>query len=158
MSFRARLTRFFVLIVVIPMIAVGFLVFRLISESGQAKTDARANGVLSAATSLYRSESITASADARSIARELSSQAAGRTLSTAQIRNSIATLAAQSGLARIVVSMGSRPTIDIGDRTALAPGSATVRGRRITVNASELTAAQYVREVAVTGAALLVRE
>jgi hypothetical protein len=32
MSFRTRLTGFFVLIVVVPMLAVGFLVFRLISD------------------------------------------------------------------------------------------------------------------------------
>jgi sensor histidine kinase regulating citrate/malate metabolism len=49
MSFRARLTWFFALIVVFPMIAVGFLVFRLIDESQQAKTDARASGVLGVA-------------------------------------------------------------------------------------------------------------
>jgi diguanylate cyclase (GGDEF)-like protein len=160
MSFRARLTRFFILIVVIPMIAVAFLVFRLISESQQAKTDARANGVLSAAASLYRSESITASAEARSVAHALSSQVAGKGLSGAQLRGVIAALRAQSGLARVAVRIGSKATIDIGDPTALAPGSASVRGRQITVVASELTASQYVRELAgtVRGVALLVHE
>ena len=43
MSFRTRLTSFFVLIVVVPMIAVAFLVFRLISDSEQGKADARVN-------------------------------------------------------------------------------------------------------------------
>jgi hypothetical protein len=33
MSFRTRLTGFFILIVVVPMVAVGFLVFRLIGDS-----------------------------------------------------------------------------------------------------------------------------
>lgn len=158
MSFRARLTRFFILIVVIPMIAVAVLVFRLISESVQAKTDARANGVLGAATSLYRSESLSASVDAASIARSLSSQTAGRKLSAAQLRAVVAPLAAQSGLARIAVMRGSRVIFDVGDRTALAPGSATVRGRGITVVASELTATQYVHELVVQGVALVVRE
>jgi hypothetical protein len=37
MSFRTRLTSFFVLIVVVPMIAVGFLVFRLIDDSVQGR-------------------------------------------------------------------------------------------------------------------------
>ena len=37
MSFRTRLTGFFVLIVIVPMIAVGFLVFRLISDSQGGK-------------------------------------------------------------------------------------------------------------------------
>ena len=53
MSFRTRLTSFFVLIVVVPMIAVGFLVFRLIGDSQQGKADARADGLASAAASLY---------------------------------------------------------------------------------------------------------
>src|SRR5579863_3541715 len=107
MSFRARLTRFFILIVVIPMVAVGFLVFRLISESQQAKTDARASGALSAATSLYRTESVLASSDARSIARALSIQTAGRSPSSARLRSAIAPLAAQAGLARVVFRVGS---------------------------------------------------
>jgi diguanylate cyclase (GGDEF)-like protein len=46
----------------------------------------------------------------------------------------------------------------VGDRNALAPGSASVRGRPITVTASELSAEQYVRELAVSGAVLLVRQ
>ncbi len=53
MSFRTRLTSFFVLIVVVPMIAVGVLVFRLIGDSEQGKADARASGLAKAAASLY---------------------------------------------------------------------------------------------------------
>ena len=40
MSFRTRLTSFFVVIVVLPMVAVGLLVFRLINQSEQGKADA----------------------------------------------------------------------------------------------------------------------
>jgi hypothetical protein len=35
MSFRARLTIFFVVIVVVPMVAIGVLMFSLINDSGQ---------------------------------------------------------------------------------------------------------------------------
>ena len=49
MSFRARLTTFFVLIVVVPMAAIGVLMFRLINDSQQGKADARASGLASAA-------------------------------------------------------------------------------------------------------------
>jgi len=158
MSFRARLTRFFILIVVIPMIAVGFLVFRLINESQQAKTDARANGVLSTATSLYFSESAVASGDARSLARSLSAQVGTGSAATERLRGTVATLAAQSGLARVVVERGSRAVVDFGNRTALAPGSASVRGKQLTVTASELTAAQFLRELDVSGTLVLLRE
>jgi hypothetical protein len=71
MSFRTRLTSFFVLIVVIPMLAVGFLVFRLIGDSQQGKADGRADGVATAAASLYPNESLAARVDARAIVRAL---------------------------------------------------------------------------------------
>ncbi len=158
MSFRARLTSFFILIVVIPMIAVAFLVFRLISDSEQGKTDARANGVLGAARSLYQSESVAASGDARAIARALASQSAGGRASPKAIRATVTTLAGQAGLARVVVREGGRVLADVGTANAIAPGEAGVRGRRFTVLASEITAAQYVRELVVPGVRVVVRE
>jgi diguanylate cyclase (GGDEF)-like protein len=157
MSFRARFTRFFVLIVVIPMIAVGFLVFTLISESEQGKTDARASGVLSAATSVYGNSSAAASADARSIARTLSAQVARGGPSVAELHRTLDALAAQSGLARIAARLGPR-TADIGDPNAVAPGLASVSARGITVVASELTANQYAHELASPGVGVLVRQ
>ena len=57
MSFGARLTTFFVLIVVVPMVAMGLLMFRLIGGSQQGKADARASGVATAAAGLHQSES-----------------------------------------------------------------------------------------------------
>ena len=45
MSFRARLTIFFVGIVVVPMVAIGVLMFSLINDSQQGKADARAGGL-----------------------------------------------------------------------------------------------------------------
>jgi diguanylate cyclase (GGDEF)-like protein len=158
MSFRARLTSFFILIVVVPMIAVAFLVFRLISDSELGKTDARANGVLNAATSLYQAESVAASADARSFARALSSQTAPGSLSSTAIRALTTTLAGQSGLARVVVSSGAHTLADIGGRDAVAPGEATVPARRLTVLVSEITAGQYVRELTGPGVAVVVRQ
>ena len=41
MSFRNRLTLFFVLIVVVPMVAVAFVLFSLIATSESGKADAR---------------------------------------------------------------------------------------------------------------------
>ena len=71
MSFRTRLTGFFVLIVVVPMIAVGFLVFRLISDSQHGKAEARADGLASAAVSFYNAES----ADAHDFAGRIAAAA-----------------------------------------------------------------------------------
>ncbi len=40
-SFRNRLRLFFVVIVIIPMIAVAFVLFRLVAESDKSQTDAQ---------------------------------------------------------------------------------------------------------------------
>ena len=155
MSFRTRLTSFFVLIVVIPMIAVGFLVFRLISDSQNGKVDARVSGLAAAAQSLYTGQSDTASADASTIARLLAVPG------TASIRARTAALAEQLGLARVSVSQGSRTLADIGDTTALAPGAARVLqqpGGPLTVTVSEITAAEYLRDVQAPGAATVISQ
>ena len=107
MSFRTRLTSFFVLIVVIPMLAVGFLVFRLISDSQQGKADARANGLATAAAQHLQSESARrAAATPQVIAR-----AVGATPSARAACQGSSVLASQAGLARVAVTGGSR-TVD----------------------------------------------
>jgi diguanylate cyclase (GGDEF)-like protein len=156
MSFRTRLTTFFVLIVVVPMVAVGFLVLRLISDSEQGKADARANGVLTVAVGLFETESVVARGDAQSIARDLSARlVAGAPVS--EVRSRVATLATQAGLARVLVTNGPTTLADVGDPTAIAPGSATIAGTQVTVTVSELTAAQYAHEIAVPGVGVVVR-
>jgi diguanylate cyclase (GGDEF)-like protein len=145
MSFRTRLTSFFIVIVIVPMIAVGFLVFRLIGDSATGKADARANGLATAAGSLYDSAAAVARLDAQTIARAI----VGTPPQTVRAR--VTALEAQAGLARITVKVGSRPTVDVGDRTAIAPGAAMIRaspGPPMTITTSELKAGQYVRELA----------
>jgi diguanylate cyclase (GGDEF)-like protein len=154
MSFRTRLTGFFVLIVVVPMIAVAVLVFRLISDSQQGKADARAGGLASAATSLYQSETATGRVDAQTIARQLA--ASGPAL-LANLR----AVAAQSGLARVTVRRGSKLLADVGNHTAIAPGSARLPATSsvgaVTVMASEVTAAQYARDLHASGVQISIR-
>ena len=154
MSFRTRLTGFFLLIVVVPMIALAVLVFRLISDSQNGKADARANGLASAAASLYRSESASGRADAGTIARQLGTSGPGLLPNLAGIR-------ASSGLARLMVRRGSNVLVDVGDRTAIAPGAARLFASSslgaVTVLASEVTAAQYARDLHASAAQVVVR-
>ncbi len=155
MSFRARLLTFFVLIVVVPMIAMGVLMFRLISDSQQGKADARASGLASAAASLYESEAGFARADSETLAR-----AVGR-LHGKDLDIRFSALARQAGLARATLTAGARTLVDVGDRRAVAPGSALLvesgSSRRLIVTVSELTASQYARELSAPGAAVVVR-
>ena len=156
MSFRARLTIFFVVIVVVPMVAIGVLMFSLINDSEQGKADARAGGIAATAGSLYQSEAGSARTDAATLARTVGSLH-GKALSVR-----FATVARQSGLARATLSHGSTTLVDVGDRTAIAPGSVLVDnaagGSVMTVTVSELTASQYARELSAPGVAVVVRD
>ena len=156
MSFRARLTTFFVLIVVVPMIAMGVLMFRLIDDSQQGKADARASGLASTAGSLYQSEAALARGDAETLARAVG-LLRGKAL-TARF----AALAKQAGLSRATLSAGTRTLVEVGSRNAIAPGAARLTRRgarpRMTVTVSELTANQYTRELAAPGIATVVHD
>src|SRR5947209_1479461 len=123
MSFRARLTTFFVLIVVVPIVAMGVLMFRLINDSEQGKADARASGVATVAGSLYQTESALARADAETLAR-----AVGPLRGKALVSR-FSELARQAGLARATLRAGATTLADIGDPTAVASGTAILRSR-----------------------------
>src|ERR1700761_8331467 len=97
---RTPLTSFFVLIVIVPMVAIGILGFRLISDSEQGKADARAGGLATAAASVYASSMAQARSDAAAVARDPGLQSASKRHSR------LATLASAAGLARATVSGG----------------------------------------------------
>jgi diguanylate cyclase (GGDEF)-like protein len=156
MSFRTRLTSFFVLIVIVPMVAIGVLGFRLISDSEQGKADARAGGLASAAASVYQSAVAQARTDAAAVARDPGLQSAARR------RARLAALASAAGLARATVTRGGATLADVGDLSAIAPGVATVRRNGqdapLSVAVSELTAAQYARQLTSRDAGVVVRQ
>ncbi len=62
MSFRGRLTLFFLLIVVLPMIAVAVLVTQVAMESRNGKADARLAAGLDSALAVYRDDAAAAGA------------------------------------------------------------------------------------------------
>jgi diguanylate cyclase (GGDEF)-like protein len=156
MSFRTRLTGFFVLIVIVPMIAFGFLVFRLISDSQRGKADARADGLVTAASSLYDASSAAARIDAQTVGRALVGTP------RADMRLRLVALENGSGLARLRVTESTRTIASLGSTTAIAPGSVTVRepggAAPVQVVASELTAAQYTHELAGPGVGVVVSQ
>jgi diguanylate cyclase (GGDEF)-like protein len=155
MSFRTRLTGFFVLIVVVPMIAVGFLVFRLIGDSEQGKADARVTGISTAAAAEYRGSSSRARLVAEGLAGELAGSSTRAQIRT--LRAKVRRVATQPGIARVTVSVGPRVLADAGSKDAVAPGSATTAGSGTTVAVSELTAAQYAQGLATNGIGVVVR-
>src|SRR5437588_5562682 len=56
MSFRARLTLFFFLIVIVPLISVAVIVFRLIGDNEHGQADSRLAQGQTAAFGLYRQQ------------------------------------------------------------------------------------------------------
>ena len=156
MSFRARLTIFFIGIVVVPMVAIGVLMFSLINDSQQGKADARAGGVAAEAGSVYEADAASARTDAATLARAVGS-VHGKALSVR-----FAALATQAGLARATLTDASRTIVDVGDRAAVAPGSVVVKNpaaaSAMTVTVSEVTASQYARELSSSGVAIVVRD
>jgi diguanylate cyclase (GGDEF)-like protein len=153
MSFRARLTLFFLLIVVVPMVAVTIVVYALIDDSANGKTDARLATAQTTAMSVYRAEQARAGGVVRSLARNqalFDPRAVAR--ARAQLRG--------GGVRRIVVTQGGRVLGDAGDRDAVASRAIAVRvgTRTVEVQAATITARDYVARVReLTGLPVAVR-
>jgi uncharacterized protein HemX len=78
-SFRNRLALFFVLIVIVPMLAVAFLLFRLIGESER--------GQASAAVAQQHSIALRLFSEQRTLARAVLKEVAGADETTKTIKN-----------------------------------------------------------------------
>src|SRR5829696_8026396 len=70
MSFRDRLRLFFALIVVVPMVALGIVLFTLIGRTETGKADAGIATAARAAVGVYREEVAHARAAMRDLARD----------------------------------------------------------------------------------------
>jgi diguanylate cyclase (GGDEF)-like protein len=135
------------------MLAVGVLVFRLISDSGQAKAQARADGVLASATGLYGSDAASARSAAVSLAR------AAANVPSARLPARVRAVITQAGLVRVELIRGGHTILDVGSRSAVAPGRAAFRRGHTTttVEVSGTSAAQLAGTLG-GGSDLVVRE
>ncbi len=153
MSFRARLLLFFVIIVVIPMIAVALVLFSLTRDSEVGKTDAQiAQGLRTAFASFDQSR-----ADARERLESIASdQQLGSALAdgnVAEARTRARALARENDVAALAIyDSGGKLVAFEGDKSAIASAVArptTEDGRRVGSVALSITPAQvYAREVA----------
>ncbi|MBX5439933.1 MAG: diguanylate cyclase [Solirubrobacteraceae bacterium] len=156
MSFRARLTLFFVLIVIVPMLSVAIVLFRLISDNETGKADAGLRVTSRVAVRLY--EEARAEADevvaAVGTDRRLAAALRDRREAAAQAR-ARALLAARE-IERIELT-GGDVELAAGSPDAIAPTERTLVGaggeRFGTLAVSVTGAAAYARELrAATGA------
>jgi diguanylate cyclase (GGDEF)-like protein len=128
MSFRNRLTLFFVLIVVVPMVAVAFVLFRLIADNESGKADARLAATKGSAINLYHEDYNRANLTARRIGRDVALAQALRANDRQALQARVSALLEQENARRIVVARGNRAIADAGSATAIFPASRNLVG------------------------------
>jgi diguanylate cyclase (GGDEF)-like protein len=128
MSFRNRLTLFFVLIVVVPMVAVAFVLFRLIADNESGKADARLAATKGSAINLYKEDYNRANAAAAKIGGDVALSQALRDGDRQALEARLQELLTQERVRRIVISQGSRATADVGSETAVFPAARDLVG------------------------------
>ena len=169
-SFRTRLRLFFVLIVIVPMIAVTFIVFRLIAESENGQADARVAARQETAISLYydaRGDADRLAAQIgrdNQLARALRTSTDGNT-NTAALKAATRRLLVANPQARRIVLTDpddeQHVLADVGDPRATFPAtrSLVADGKPVAeLQVSVQDAAAYAREVKrATGLETIVR-
>ncbi|MBI5104314.1 MAG: diguanylate cyclase [Solirubrobacterales bacterium] len=160
-SFRTRLGLFFLLIVVVPMIAVAFIVFRLIADSEKGQAGARIAARQEAAISLYYGARDDGDQLAARIGRDPRLAAALREGDRAGVVKAAERLRRSVGAERIVLRNGRDVLADVGDGKASFPATRDLvaDGRRVAeLQVSARDAIDYARLVRqATGLEVVVR-
>ena len=123
MSFRNRLILFFFLIVVVPMVAVGVVLFDLIANNESGKADARLNANYRAAVHLSEQDRTDAAGVAREIGSDSALSQALRTNDVAALTQRAKELLATKQAQRIVIARGNQAIVDVGNKTAVFPAA-----------------------------------
>jgi diguanylate cyclase (GGDEF)-like protein len=157
MSFRTRLTLFFVLIVVVPMTALGFVVVRLVSDSERGKAAAQNRSSAAAAAASFERLSVKGARDARRLAHDDRLLSALALDDPAAARARARELAELIGLARVRITKDGSLHSDLGDPHAIGGGMARIRASgdaaapAYAVETSGATADRFARDVSVLG-------
>src|SRR5215210_6208776 len=114
MSFRRRLTLFFVLIVIVPMVAVAVVLFRLISDNEDGKADARLAAEQTVAINIYDDARIRAARSLERIAADEQLAGALQDDDVAAARSRAQALLASEGARRIVLVRDGAAVFDVG--------------------------------------------
>jgi diguanylate cyclase (GGDEF)-like protein len=152
MSFRSRLLLFFMIIVIVPMIAVALVLFSITADSETGKADAAIAQGLRASFAVYDGDRAEAKDELEQVARDpalaaaLARRDAGAVLARldalAREVSGVRFIAAYDNQRRLVGSMGAT------DAVATAVAAPATASRRIGLIAVSVTsAADYAREV-----------
>jgi diguanylate cyclase (GGDEF)-like protein len=160
-SFRRRLTLFFLLIVVLPMVAVAVLVSALADDSREGKTDARLAASTETALALYEDALEQGEADARVAARDGALADALRSADAGAGEAAARRLAAELGVASVaVLDADGKRLAAAGEDDGIASSELELRGSAGPIGGvviAPLSAARYADQVAeLTGAEVVV--
>src|SRR5436190_12580148 len=103
MSFRNRLTAFFIVLVIVPLIVVAAVGFVLASDSEQGKTDARLSEAQRSASGLFREKQDEAETAARAFANDTQLVQAIQGGQRGPIQDRLDQLARDNGISRGVM-------------------------------------------------------
>src|SRR5215212_4708075 len=126
-SFRNRLRLFFVVIVIIPMVAVAFVLFQLVSRSEQSQVDAQLAEAQIVAQHLYRASAAEASDAGRAIAsdRQLGKAIAGKDATAIQAR--LDQVSRRVGARRVLLDLTGPGRFEYGTEVGIAPSRNALR-------------------------------
>ena len=131
MSFRGRLTLFFVAIVILPALAVGVVLFLLIADNESGKAKARVAAQQQTTVNLWREAVREAGEVAPEVGRDQRLADALRAGDTAVARARARELLSAVGASRIRIADGPRTLVDVGLPDAIGPAKRDlVDGRR----------------------------
>ncbi len=151
MSFRGRLTLFFLLIVVMPMIAVAVLVTQVTTQSRNGKADARLAAGLESALTLYRDDATDARRAAEGLGQDPALAVALQSSDRAQIAAAARTGADRYRTRSLVIrDPGGQRLAAVGGPGLLAPYRLDLRGpsgRLGSLVVSTATPSAYLAEV-----------
>ena len=164
-SFRNRLRLFFVVIVIVPMVAVALVLFRLVSVSEAGRVDARLAQAQRSAQGVYAADQERAATVAGSFVADQRLADAIRARDAQAINARLADLAARARAARVSLELRGIGTFDAGGGVAVAPsrrpimaaqgaaavGTITLSVRSAQAFAEELRALNGVQAVVSSG-------
>ena len=151
MSFRNRLGLFFVLIVIMPMVAVAVLLFSLLGESEQSMREADVGGRYRVAERIFTSHRDRAERVVKDVAtNDAELRAALLAGDTARALRRANQILASRDIERIVFVRGRDVVLKAGDKTAIGPASIVIRSqtsRLGVLHLSTVDAGAFAREV-----------
>jgi diguanylate cyclase (GGDEF)-like protein len=128
-SFRNRLRLFFVVIVVIPMIAVALVLFRLVSASEEGQTDAQLGEAQRVALNLYRDSARDADAAGQQIVRDRELATAIRDKDQARIQSQLEQASQSARAVKVLLELQGQGAFETGDDPAVAPARNALQDR-----------------------------